>query len=107
MNSPSGNDPANGPVFELDTEATYTLELVARLTGVSSQTILYYREQGLIKPVAESPHIEPRFNDDALRKLRRIEHLRASRELTESGLRLVVHLLDEIEHLRAELRERH
>src|SRR5689334_19055174 len=36
------------PLYEPDERATYTLEIVAKLTGISSQTILTYQEQGLI-----------------------------------------------------------
>ena len=104
MNSPTENDGDNVPVFGLDTEASYSLEIIAQLTGVSSQTILYYREHGLIAQVPDAPPNAPRFDDEALRKLRLMEHLRTTCELNEAGLKLMLHLLDEVERLRAELR---
>lgn len=104
MNPSAKNDTSNGPVFEPDMDASYSLEVTAKLTGVSSETILYYHEHGLIpwveKPEANGLH----FNDDALRTLRRIEHLRVIFEINESGIKLILHLMDELEKLRADLR---
>lgn len=105
MNMPSENDSPGLPLFEPDTDATYTLDVIASLTGVTSQTILHYQEQGLISPTAgrEAPG---QFDDEALRTLRRIEHLRSTCEVNESGLKLILDLMNEIERLRAELRSR-
>jgi DNA-binding transcriptional MerR regulator len=83
--------------------APYTLEIVAALTGVSSQTILHYHEEGLLTPVPESTPDAPRFDDEALRTLRRIEHLRSTCEVNLPALKLILRLLDEIEELRARL----
>lgn len=100
MNTPSENDLPGSPLIEPDTDATYTLDVIASLTGVTSQTVLHYQEQGLIAPVAGQ------FDAEALRTLRRIEHLRATCAVNESGLKLILELMDEIERLRAELRSR-
>ncbi len=77
--------------------ATYSLEILAELTGVSTQTIVHYQEHGLLRP-------RPRYDDDTLRHLRRIEHLRETCEMNLAGLKLLTLLLDEVEHLRGELR---
>ena len=106
MNTPAKKKSTDLPVFEPDTDATYTLELVAELTGVSSQTILHYQEQGLISPVAPGDSDAHRFDTEALRTLRRLEHLRASCQMNVSGLKLMLNLLDEVERLHAELRAR-
>ncbi len=100
MSTPSQNDPASLPLFEPDVDATYTLEAVVRLTGVSSQTILHYQERGLITPVAGQ------FDEETLRTLRRIEHLRSTCAVNESGLKLILDLMGEVERLRAELSTR-
>jgi DNA-binding transcriptional MerR regulator len=76
---------------------TYTLELLAQMTGLSAQTLVSYQEHGII---------ESNFDDDTVRRLRRIEHLRESCEMNLEGLRLMSRLLDEVEHLREELRLR-
>jgi DNA-binding transcriptional MerR regulator len=96
MSTPtSSSEPENG--------TAYSLEILAELTGVSTQTILQYQEYGLIRP---SDGGEPHFTDDTLRALRRIEHLRELCEPNLAGLKLLTQLLDEIESLRAELRAR-
>ncbi len=77
------------------TPQTYTLEILAEITGVSTQTIVLYQEHGLIRPD---------FDDETVRALRRIEHLRETCELNLAGLKLLTSLLEEVEQLRAELR---
>jgi DNA-binding transcriptional MerR regulator len=87
------SDPENG--------SFYSLEILSEMTGVSKQTILQYQEHGIIRPARrEAAH----FTDDTVRLLRRIEHLREVCETNLAGLKLFTQLLDEVEHLRAELR---
>lgn len=76
---------------------TYTLEVLAQLTGLSTQLLVSYQEHGII---------QPQYDDDTVRRLRRIEHLRESCEMNFEGMCLVARLLDEVEHLREELRQR-
>lgn len=76
---------------------TYTLQVLAEITGVSSQTIVQYQEHGLIRP---------EFDDETIRALRRIEHLRETCEMNLAGLKLLTGLLNEVEQLREELRAR-
>jgi DNA-binding transcriptional MerR regulator len=88
----------NLPLYEPDEQAAYTLEIVAEITGISSQTILHYQEEGLLP----SNHL----NDETVRTLRRIDHLQGELGCNESGLRLILNLMDEVERLREELRAR-
>jgi DNA-binding transcriptional MerR regulator len=76
-------------------EVSYSLEIVSELTGVSTQTIVQYQEHGLIQPA---------LDDETIRALRRIEHLRETCEMNLSGLKLLTQLLEEVERLRSELR---
>ena len=78
------------PLYEPDADATYQLDIVARLTGIRSQTILLYQEQGLIRPVGDSHE----FDEDTLHTLRRIEHLRQTCEANVSGLKLILDLME-------------
>ena len=55
------------PLYDPEEQATYSLEMLAEITGVSSQTILHYQEQGLLPPSG--------FDDEALHTLRRIDYL--------------------------------
>ena len=86
------------PLYEPDTEATYQLDIVARITGISSETILHYQEQGLIR--------RGDLTDESVHALRRIDHLQSLSEANLEGLKLIVGLMDEIDHLRTELRAR-
>ena len=79
------------------TPQTYSLEILAETTGVSTQLIVQYQEHGII---------HPDFDDDTVRTLRRIEALRESCEMNLRGLKLLTQLLDEVEQLRQELRAR-
>ncbi len=91
------------PLYEPDADATYQLEIVAQLTGISSQTILHYQEIGLIQPHGDSDE----FNDDALLTLSRIEHLRSICEMNLAGIRLMLDLMKKVEQLQTEIRTRH
>ena len=73
----------------------YTLEIIAEVTGVSTQTLVQYQEQGLIRP---------ELDDETIRAIRRIEHLRETCEMNLAGLKLLTSLLTEVEQLREELR---
>lgn len=106
MNTPMKNDPTELSIRQPDTDAVYTLEAVADLVGVSRRTILLYCKHGLAEPFT-SPESEGwYFNDQALHTLRRIERLRMSSGANLSGLKLMLELMNEIEHLRASLRFR-
>jgi DNA-binding transcriptional MerR regulator len=86
------------PVIEPESDAAYTLEILAKISGASTETILHYQEHGLIR--ARGPH----FDDEALHAVRRMEHLRETCGLNLRGQRLLADLLEEVEQLRAELR---
>jgi len=84
-----------------DDELFYSLEIIAEMTGISPKTVLHYRELGVISPVTD----DPKFDTEGLRQLRRLEHLRHTYELTDSGLKFISGLLSEVEQLRHELRK--
>jgi DNA-binding transcriptional MerR regulator len=79
------------------TPQTYSLEILAETTGVSTQMIVQYQEHSII---------HPDFDDETIRTLRRIEALREACEMNLSGLKMLTQLLDEVEQLRQELRAR-
>lgn len=83
----------NLPLYEPDEQATYTLDVVAKITGLSSQTILHYQESGLIPSAT--------YDDETVRTLRRIEHLQRTCGVNEQGLRLILSLMQELERLRS------
>lgn len=79
------------------TPNAYSLEILAEESGTSTQVIVQYQEHGILRP---------QYDEDTVRDLRRIEHLRETYELNLGGLRLLTQLLDEVEQLRQELRAR-
>lgn len=83
--------------------ARYTLEILARLTGLSTEVILQYQEHGIICPGGEGGEC---FDDETVRTLRRLDHLRHECEMNYAGVRVVASLLAEVERLRRELAAR-
>ena len=79
------------------TPNAYSLEILAEESGTSTQVIVQFQEHGILRP---------QYDEDTVRDLRRIEHLRETYELNLSGLKLLMQLLDEVEQLRQELRAR-
>ena len=94
------NDSSDLPLYDAGEQTAYSLEVVARLTGVSSQTILHYQEHGLLKPAQRGD-----FDDEAVHTLRRIEHLRQACETNLTGLKLILDLMDQVERLKLQLRQ--
>lgn len=86
--------------------APYSLDVLARLSGVSGEAILRYREQGLLSARPGSRAGHPEFDPAALLALRRIEHLREACGLNLRGLKLMTAMAEEIEQLREALRLR-
>jgi DNA-binding transcriptional MerR regulator len=80
----------------------YTIETVERITRVSKDRILVYQRHGIISAV--SLRGEPRFDDAAVHKLRRIALLLSEYGVNEKGVLALSSLLDEVERLREEVR---
>jgi DNA-binding transcriptional MerR regulator len=91
------------PLYEPDANAIYHLEIVAKLTGISSETIIYYREIGLIQACGNPDE----FDVETLNKLGRIEHFRSAFETNLVGVKLILDLMDQVDRLKQELRIRH
>jgi len=101
MNPEQSNEFQQWPVVESETDTSYSIEAVAELAGVSVKTVLHYQELGVIRTSRQRQD----FDTETLRQLRRIEQLRHSHELGDSGVRLIAELLGEIEGLRHRLRQ--
>lgn len=87
------------PIHDPGEGGTYTLEVAARITGLSSETILHYQEIGLLDPAGRGT-----YDDESLRTLRRIGHLRDTIGINEPGIRLILELTRELELLRDRMR---
>ena len=92
------------PVFGEEFDRAYTIEVIAELADLDSKTVLRYQEAGFIRPVATPAHASAVFDEECLRKLRHIEHLRQTCGVNETGLKLILDLLHEVETLRREQR---
>jgi DNA-binding transcriptional MerR regulator len=91
-------------LFEPDPEAVYTLEVAERLAHVPRRLIAIYYKHGLVSPVADPTSSGFYFNDEGIRALRRIEHLRTVWGINLAGVKIILELLNEAERLRAEAR---
>lgn len=94
------------PVFGADFEVSYTLQGIAELAGVDSQTVMRYQHSGFIQSVqtAVDDGKERMFDEECLRLIRRIVHLRATYAVNEAGLKLILDLMREVELLQNEQR---
>lgn len=105
MNTNPISDAPDLPVYGEEPDTYYSLEVFAELAGVDAGTVLHYQERGLLRSVSREASAAAAFDAEALRQLRRIEHLRATCEMNEAGLKLILSLLEEVERLREERRQ--
>jgi DNA-binding transcriptional MerR regulator len=105
MNSDPSPETADLPIYSEEPDECYSIEIIAELAGVSPRTVIDYQERGFILPVSRDAGDAALFDAECLRQLRRIEHLRATCELNDAGLKLMLDLLHEVECLREKRRQ--
>jgi DNA-binding transcriptional MerR regulator len=81
----------------------YSLDAAAHLAGVTRRSILLYCRAGFIQEVDPSPDQVIEFTEEAILTVRRVEHMRTVYGLDLSWIKILFDLLEEVEHLRAEL----
>jgi len=91
-------------LFEPDPGAAYTIEAVGQITRMPRREILIYYKHGLLSTVTDSEHGGYYFDDEAIRALRRIEYLHHTRGINLEGIKIIFHLMNEVEQMRSELR---
>ncbi len=91
-------------LYTPDPAARYTLEEAARLTHLPRRQIVLYCQDGLVAPVGAPEAGGWTFNDEGLRRLRRLAELHRTYQLSLPALRLIVELQDQVERLQQELR---
>ena len=91
----SKSTPASG-------DELYTIEMVEKITHLERERIVLYQHYGLVRAVPEAGALH--FDEAAVLRLRRIAFLLSEYELSEPALRHFASLLDEVEHLRKEVR---
>ena len=82
----------------------YSLDAAAHIAGVPRRSILVYCRAGLVESVLQPPYGVMAFTEEAIHTVRRIEHVRAVHGPDLTLLKTLFELLDEVEHLRSELR---
>jgi MerR family transcriptional regulator/heat shock protein HspR len=80
--------------------AVYVISVAAELAGMHPQTLRIYERRGLVQP-ARTQGGNRRYSDIDIDRLRRISDL-AAEGMNLEGIRRVMALEAEVEHLRAE-----
>jgi MerR family transcriptional regulator/heat shock protein HspR len=83
----------------------WRLHAAARLVGLSPGRVRRYVRAGLVRPSRVEGGVVL-FGEAELARLRKIRRLREDLGLNAAGLEVVLRLVDELETLRAALRER-
>ena len=91
------------PEKEPQPGAVYSLESIVRLTGVSRSDVMVYCKSGLLLPLSGESE-NPIFDDEAVFRIRRIEHLRSEQGINLTGIRMIFDLLNEVRRLEDEMR---
>jgi DNA-binding transcriptional MerR regulator len=91
-------------LYEPDPARVYSIEAVSLLTHVPRRLIAVYYRHGLVSPIMDPDGGGWYFNDEGVRRLRRIEYLRASCGMNLSAIQMMLDLTAEVERLRRELR---
>ena len=84
-------------------KAVYVISVAAELAGVHPQTLRIYERKGLVEP-ERTPGGSRRYSDDDLAILSRIQEL-TDEGLNLAGVKRVLELEHEIEHLRRDLEQ--
>jgi DNA-binding transcriptional MerR regulator len=82
----------------------YRIGEVAELAGVSTRTVRYYEEIGLLEPAGHSPGGSRRYDERSLARLQRIRELRYMLGLDLEQIGEVLRSEDRLEQLRTEFR---
>jgi DNA-binding transcriptional MerR regulator len=90
-------------VFEPEAHSIYSIEAAEHLTQLPRRTILIYCKHGLVSPASDADWDGFWFDDEAIRRLRNIERLRARCGVNLAGIRLFLDLIREVQELRAQM----
>jgi DNA-binding transcriptional MerR regulator len=82
----------------------YRIGEVAELAGVSTRTLRYYEEIGLLEPAGHSPGGSRRYDEASLSRLQRIRELRYMLGFDLEQIGEVLRAEDRLEQLRTEFR---
>ncbi len=79
----------------------YYISVAARLVDCHPQTLRTYERQGLVEPERSASNVRL-YSDEDIERLRQIKRLTQELGVNLAGVEVILSLLDQIEHLRAE-----
>lgn len=102
------NSQANIPVFTIQRfepapNAVYSIESTAQLGNVSRRMLALLCRHGLLTPVMDPECGGYYFNDEAIRRLQRIEYLYNVRGVNLRGIKIILDLQEEMDRLHSEV----
>jgi DNA-binding transcriptional MerR regulator len=86
------------------TEGLYPIGKAAEAAGVSTRTLRYYEELGLVSPSGHSPGGARRYSDDDLARVRRVRELQQLVGFNLDEIRTILMAEDRLHVLRTEFR---
>ncbi|HWD92163.1 MAG TPA: chaperone modulator CbpM [Verrucomicrobiae bacterium] len=104
MKTITENEARTVQLFEPDPGAIHTIEQVGHIAGISRRAILVYCKHGLLSPVIDPEYGGYYFDDEAIHTVRRIEYLHHTCGVNLEGIKMILHLVNEVERMRHELR---
>ncbi len=84
--------------------AVYVISVVAELAGVHPQTLRTYERKGLMEPKRTAGNSR-RYSDKDVDRLRRIQELTQDEGVNLAGVRIIMDLEEELDHLKQQLGE--
>lgn len=87
---------------ESKSSASYTISVVASLTGLHAQTLRQYDRLGLVRP-SRTKGRNRRYSAEDVRRLREVQRLSQEEGVNLAGIRLALDLVDQIRNLEDEV----
>lgn len=102
--APEPVDPAADPPSPGSGDARLRIGEVAKQAGVSTRTLRYYQEVGLLEPSGRSPGGDRRYSDADIARLDRVLELRDVMGFDLDRIRTIITAEDRIAELKSEVR---
>ena len=102
MGTPKQAPPVLGAAASITDEALLRIGEAAERAGVSSRTLRYYEEIGLLVPAGHSAGGARRYTGDDVERLRRIRELQELLGFDLGEIRTILHGEDQLADLRSE-----
>jgi len=87
-----------------EAEPRYRIGEIAKAAGVSTRTLRYYEELGLVSPAGHSPGGARRYSDADLARVRRVRELQQLVGFNLDEIKTIVASENRLEELRSEFR---